>query len=168
MPRERAGFKGARIGAMRAFLIAWLAIVACDKQGETVRPEDTPELTDEDKELSDPEPDEQKPAIDTTTKVEGGLTEDQVKATIDAQFQPVRECFDEALARMQAQNLIGAIVVEFSVGAGGKVENAAVAASDFGDAEAGECIVAKLETWTFPKPKKGQAKVRWPFHLRSY
>lgn len=155
---------------MRArILVACVALSACDKGGETVRPEDTPTLTEEDKDVSDPDPDEQKPAIDTTTRVEGGLTEAQVQKVIDDHFRPVRECFDEALARMEAENLIGAIVVEWTVDAAGKVEGAAVAESDFGDAETGECIVGKLGSWAFPKPKKGKAaKVRYAFQLRSY
>ena len=156
-------------GVSRTILIACVALSGCDKDGETVRPEDTPSLSEEDKDVSDPEPDEQKTAIDTTTRVDGGLTEAQVQKVIDDHFQPVRECFDEALARMESENLIGAIVVEWTIAAGGKVEGATVAESDFGDAETGTCIVGKLESWPFPKPKKGkETKVRYAFQLRSY
>jgi hypothetical protein len=148
--------------------IAWVALVACDKE-ETVRPDEVPTLTEEDRQVSDPEPEEEKPDIDTTTKIDGGLTEAQVQATIDDQFRPVRECFDQALTRMEAENLIGAIVVEWTVTPAGKVEGAAVTASDFGDAETGQCIVASLEGWQFPKHKKGKpTSVRYAFHLRSY
>jgi hypothetical protein len=150
-------------------LVVVAALCGCEKSGGTTSP-DEGQLAQEDK---DPVRAEMSSApkqeVDTTIRIEGGLSEAQVEAVVDEHFDEIRTCFDEAMARMEMEDLSGVIAVQMTVDKTGKVTLSQLDASNFGDAEAANCIVEQTRTWTFPKLKKGKtAKVTYPFQLRSY
>lgn len=150
-------------------LVVVAALCGCEKKSGTASPEEG-ELGQG---SADPVRAEMSSApkqeVDTTVRIEGGLTESQVQATVDEHFDEVRGCFDEAMARMEMDDLSGVIAIQMTVDKSGKVTLSQVDATNFGDAEAADCIVEQTKTWTFPKLKKGPtAKVIYPFQLRSY
>jgi hypothetical protein len=147
-------------------LVVVAALCGCEKSGGTASPDEgQPDADPVRAEMSSAP----KQEVDTTVRIEGGLTEAQVQATVDEHFDPVRTCFDEAMARMEMEDLSGVIAIQMTVDKTGKVTLSQLDASNFGDAEAVDCLVEVTKTWTFPKPKKGTpAKVIYPFQLRSY
>lgn len=169
-PAGRPAYPGGMGEAGRNLLLAFVLCVACDRDQPSTSPDDAqtaaPAEPAPQEEASQDEP----PAepLDTTKRIEGGLSESQVEAVVEKHFTGVRECFDKALVRVDEVNEIGAIVVRFTVGASGGVEEATLEGSEFGDEETETCIVEQVGTWTFPKPRKKSATVRYPFFLRSY
>lgn len=148
-------------------LVVVLALWGCDKSGGTASPDEgqQPDADPVRAEMSSAP----KQEVDTTIRIEGGLTEAQVQATVDEHFDQIRTCFDQAMARMEMQDLSGVIAIQMTVDPSGKVTLSQLDASNFGDAEAVDCIVDATKTWSFPKLKKGKtAKVTYPFQLRSY
>jgi hypothetical protein len=108
------------------------------------------------------------PPLDTSFRVEGGLSKEQIQSVIDKQFTPIRECFDQALERVDHIDTGGAIMVRWVVGTRGDVTDAELEGSRFGDPETERCIVDEVQRWAFPAPKKKPATVHYPFYLRSY
>ena len=148
-------------------LLGLALIASCDRAGASTSPEDG-------------EPSQSAPAaasmesapkqeVDTEIEIKGPLKHAQVQAVVDQHFDPVRTCFDEAMARMEMNDLSGVISVEMTIDASGAVTLAQLHASNFGDPEAADCLVELTRSWTFPKLRKGAtARVIYPFQLRSY
>jgi hypothetical protein len=148
--------------------LAVLLIAGCTKASPPPQPpaEDVapPEASDE------PKANESAPEIDSSVRIEGPLTEAQVKAVVQEHFSEIQECFDAALIRMDSPNLNGAIAVRIEIDGGGAVTNAALEASSFGDEETPACIIDDVKAWRFPGSGKSKkpSTVTYPFFLRSY
>lgn len=119
--------------------------------------------------MEEPAEEQEQVMIDQNTRIDGPLTEAQVDAVVQEHFNETKKCFDDALMRMEADDLTGAIAVRMEVDGSGAVTEAVVEASNFGDEETPQCIVADVQGWTFPGSKKGEgSSVVYPFFLRSY
>lgn len=160
----------------RWYLSTLALLVACDRDSASTSPEDTASMEDSAMESPTPEPASAAPAeeqedlepLDTSFRVEGGLSQEQVQAVIDKEFDPIRKCFDKSLARADQIDTSGAIVVRWVVGVKGDVAEAELEGTRFGDEETERCIVEQVEGWTFPPPKGKSATVHHAFYLRSY
>jgi hypothetical protein len=159
----------------RFWLVPVLAFgVACDRDDASNPPEEATSMPASEPtapaEGSDPGPAEEEEAdpIDTSFRVEGGLSKEQVQAVIEKQHTPIRECFDKSLERIDQVDTSGAIVVRWVIGVKGDVAEAEVEATRFGDPATEACIVDEVETWTFPAPKGKSATIHHAFYLRSY
>jgi TonB family protein len=155
----------------RLLLLAGL-LLACDRDVASAPPDDglTPTHNPSQSTWDDPAPvaDAEAEPLDTSFRVEGGLSREQVQSVIDQQFTSIRECFDRALDRVDQIDIGGAIVLRWAVGTSGDVLDAEIEGSSFGDRETERCILEAVQRWSFPAPKKKPATIHYAFHLRSY
>ncbi len=102
---------------------------------------------------------------DAGMAVEKGLLPEEVGAVIHAHMAEIRYCHEASL--LYQPNLSGRVVVQFSIDPTGKVEKANVQSSSVNDGNLEKCIVSKLVTWKFPKPKGGtHVTVSYPFAFK--
>jgi Ca-activated chloride channel family protein len=83
-------------------------------------------------------------------RVNGGLSQVALEMIIRRHQNDLRYCYELALAR--SPKLAGKIVVHWVVDANGTVEKAAIAESSLNDADAEQCILARVRRWVFPAP----------------
>lgn len=100
--------------------------------------------------------------IDEPGTVAGGLDREVIRRVILSHRAQIRYCYEKQLA--QQPGLAGKLLVEFVIGADGRVTTARAAEDSLGDAAVGRCIVSRVKGWTFPKPKGGGVVVvTYPF-----
>jgi TonB family protein len=59
-----------------------------------------------------------------------------------------------------------ALVIKFTIGAGGKVTEASITESQTNDPQVDECVLTAARAWVFPPPEGGGVvKVSYPFHV---
>lgn len=84
-------------------------------------------------------------------QVLSGLPKDVINAVVQRHRSEIRACYDAALQRNPS--LKGKIVVKFSISPDGIVTTAGIKESSLGDGSLGNCIVARVKSWVFPKPE---------------
>jgi outer membrane biosynthesis protein TonB len=93
---------------------------------------------------------------------EEGLTKQEVWEVINKHLSEVKYCYERAIIRRPDAQ--GKLVVAFTIGAPGSVKKTAVKSSSLGDPQLDQCIVGRLTTWKFPKPRGGiDVNVLYPF-----
>jgi TonB family protein len=103
---------------------------------------------------------------DTETIVEGGLEKEVIAKIIKEHLGQIRYCYDRQLASDSA--LHGKVKVNFSIDSGGVVDSQSVGESTMNNAMIEECILRRIATWKFPKPKGGtKVLVSYPFLFKS-
>jgi len=84
-----------------------------------------------------------------------------IQRTIRNAFAPIRECYQQGLAR--DRDLRGKVVIRFVIGRDGKVMRAELTKdSTLPDAKASACVVDAFKTLEFPKPEGGVVSVVYP------
>jgi Ca-activated chloride channel family protein len=97
-------------------------------------------------------------------EVRGSLERAIIQRIVRAHINEVRHCYNKGL--VMDPNLAGRVVIQFVIGALGKVTVSAVAESDLSDAKVGQCIAGAVKKWTFPKTDGGSTVlVNYPFLL---
>lgn len=97
--------------------------------------------------------------------VEGGLDPDQVNAVIQRHRGQLTYCYEKGL--QVKPNLSGRVAVNFTISPSGVVNIAKIAHSSLASSQVESCIISKLTTWKFPKPKGNvEVKVSYPFILK--
>lgn len=100
--------------------------------------------------------------IDEPGTVAGGLDREVIRRVILSHRAQIRYCYEKELA--QQPGLAGKLLVEFVIGADGRVTTARAAEDSMDNAAVGRCIVSRVKGWTFPKPKGGGVVVvTYPF-----
>ncbi len=103
---------------------------------------------------------------DAETTVEGGLEKEVIARIIREHLGQIRYCYDRQLA--SDSGLHGKVKVNFSIDAEGMVDTQAVGESTMNSAMIDECILRRIATWKFPKPKGGtKVLVSYPFLFQS-
>lgn len=98
-------------------------------------------------------------------KIIGGLDRDQINAVVQRNLGQVIYCYEQGL---QANpQLTGQVTVNFQIAPNGLVSVANVGQTNLNSRSVESCIVGKLRTWKFPRPK-GDVSVRvtYPFVLK--
>ena len=92
-----------------------------------------------------------------------GLTRDEVGKVIHQHMSEIRYCYESAMVRNPSVQ--GKLVVDFSIDSRGIVRrNASTKESTLKDPRLDDCILRRLVTWKFPKPKGGvDVAVIYPF-----
>src|SRR3712207_6540232 len=85
--------------------------------------------------------------------VDEGLTREQVGRVIHAHMSEIRYCYEAA--KLRAPELEGKLSVSFTVAAPGNVSRAGVGSTTVSDRMLNDCVIKRLVTWKFPKPKGG-------------
>jgi len=94
----------------------------------------------------------------------GGLSMEEVAAVIRRNMAQVRFCYEQGLQK--TPGLAGRVPTHFAIGASGQVLSADVKKSSLGSSTVEQCIIRRLKTWQFPKPRGGQkVEVVFPFKL---
>lgn len=96
---------------------------------------------------------------------DAGLSREEVLAVIRAHMNEVRNCYETALVRNPT--LEGKILAGFTIGATGMVIEADARNSTVGDEFLDQCVLGRLKTWKFPRPKgTPKVSVTYPFLFR--
>jgi hypothetical protein len=111
---------------------------------------------------SKPKP-EAKADGDAGTDAKDGLASQEIMAVIRANLNQVRHCY-ETLLKTSPQ-AAGKVTATFVIGGKtGAVTSASLSQSTIQDAAFRGCIIGKIETWRFPKPRGGKdVTVNYPF-----
>jgi TonB family protein len=94
-------------------------------------------------------------------EVDGSLDGDAIAKVVRARLRSIQDCYEKELKR--DPTLAGKIEIEFTIGAGGEVEDARVSSNKMGSAPVGDCIVSRVRRWRFPQPDGGRVTVNYPF-----
>jgi TonB family protein len=98
--------------------------------------------------------------------VQEGLSRDEVGKVIHAHLDEIRYCHETAM--LYKPNLEGRVAVEFSINGQGRVVSAQVQSTTVDERSLPQCILSKLKTWQFPRPKGGvTVKVSYPFNFKA-
>ncbi len=97
--------------------------------------------------------------------VEGGLDQDEINQVILRHMGQVRFCYEQGL--QASEKLSGRVSVHFLIGGAGSVNEADIAGTSMHSNSVESCLLAKLKSWKFPKPRGGAiVKVLYPFVLK--
>jgi TonB family protein len=106
-------------------------------------------------------------AMDTSgSSVAEGLTKDEVGEVIHRHLSEVRYCYESAMLR--TPDIEGKLMVAFTIGGQGAVTAADVKQSTLPDPRLDDCILRRLVSWKFPKPRGGvDVAVTYPFIFKT-
>lgn len=106
------------------------------------------------------------PAHKGKVVVNGGLSKEVIRRTIQRNLNQIRFCYEQAL--QSKPDLQGRVAVKFIIGPTGAVQVAAVAESDIGDKQVQSCITSAVGRWSFAAPEgSGIVSVTYPFVLEQ-
>jgi hypothetical protein len=95
-----------------------------------------------------------------------GLTKDQVGAVIRKHMSEIRYCYEAAMVR--SPEVEGKLGVNFVIGPNGVVKTSQAGRSSLADPKLDHCVVSRLATWKFPKPRGGvNVAVNYPFIFKT-
>jgi TonB family protein len=98
--------------------------------------------------------------------VEEGLTREEVGEVIHKHMSEIRYCYESSL--MRTPDIEGKLNTSFVIDGTGIVKTAAVKSSTLPDPRLDDCILRRLKTWKFPKPKGGiDVPVTYPFVFKT-
>jgi TonB family protein len=69
----------------------------------------------------------------------------------------LRSCYERQLKKNP--KIGGKLVVQFKIGAAGRVTSARVAKDTVGAPAVGQCVLSRIRSWKFPKPEGGSVSV---------
>lgn len=96
----------------------------------------------------------------------GSLPKEDIVKTIRGDLKALRLCYERELTK--APTLEGKVVVEFLIGADGKVRSAEDASYEpFPSAKVTACVLARFKAMKFPQPNGGEVIVRYPLVFKS-
>jgi outer membrane biosynthesis protein TonB len=106
-------------------------------------------------------------SLDTgASDVAEGLTKDQVGAVIHRHMSEIRYCYEAAMLRQP--DVEGKLSVAFTIDGRGQVAASHAAGSSLADRQLDHCVVSRLATWKFPKPRGGvRVAVNYPFIFKT-
>ncbi len=116
----------------------------------------------------DPEPAEPAPASDTAPKgsVAGGsLAPVDVKKALVARKDDVKACYHALLLKNKKAS--GKVVIRFTIGEDGKVEDTVILNETTLPNETAQCIADVVKGTDFPKPTGGKARITYPWEFTA-
>ncbi|WP_426733027.1 AgmX/PglI C-terminal domain-containing protein [Myxococcus faecalis] len=96
---------------------------------------------------------------------QGTVDREAVARVINSHLNEVHGCYERAL--LKDPGLAGKVVLEWTIGANGRVAAAKTKSSTLRNASVEACILSNLKTWTFPAPKGGVVIITYPFLFNS-
>jgi hypothetical protein len=98
--------------------------------------------------------------------VDEGLTREEVGEVIHRHLSEVRYCYESAMLR--SPDIEGKLMAAFTIGASGAVKTADAKTSTLPDPRLDDCIIRRLVSWPFPKPRGGvEVSVTYPFIFKT-
>jgi hypothetical protein len=98
----------------------------------------------------------------------GSIDKELIRAVIREHAAQIRFCYEEQLA--VNPKLAGKVVIRWTIDADGNASNASVDAggTSLSDDKVHQCMMARIVSWQFPKPKGGGiAVITYPWILRA-
>ncbi len=95
----------------------------------------------------------------------GTIDRDKVKRIFRRRQVAIRRCYEKQLRAHK--DLAGKVTVQFTIGPAGRVTKVKVKKNTTGSKELAACVVRKLKSWSFPRPKGGQVTFVRPFVFRK-
>lgn len=92
----------------------------------------------------------------------GTLDQSSLRSVLRRRQSDIQRCYERGLA--QDPSLRGRVMVQFTVGEGGRVTDARLPENTVSDA-VGSCIIGRVRRWRFDEPEGGSATVRVPYIL---
>ena len=99
-------------------------------------------------------------SLDVEIGGSGSLDEDSLIAVIQSHRRETRECYQHAL--QDEPELSGRVVIQFEIGADGRVDTAQLEDNEVGS-EVGDCLVRRVQRWQFDAPSGGSVTVQQTF-----
>jgi outer membrane biosynthesis protein TonB len=96
---------------------------------------------------------------------QGTVDREAVARVINSHLNEVHGCYERAL--LKQPSLAGKVVLEWTIGAAGRVVAAKTKSSTLSNAAVEACILSSLKSWTFPAPKGGVVIITYPFLFNS-
>ena len=104
--------------------------------------------------------------VDDETEIQGGLDKDVIARVINSQLGEIRYCYERQLAAKP--DMYGKVVIRFAIDGSGGVSTQRVKRSTLKSAMVEGCILRRVASWQFPKPKGGTTVlVTYPFLFKS-
>lgn len=105
--------------------------------------------------------------IDTAaSSVDEGLTREEVGEVIHKHMSEIRYCYESAILRQP--HIEGKLNLAFTVEGSGAVKTVEIRSSTLADPGLDDCILRRLRSWQFPKPRGGvDVAVTYPFIFKS-
>jgi len=103
-----------------------------------------------------------------TATVLGSIDKELIRAVIREHAAQIRFCYEEQLA--VNPKLAGKVIIKWTIDADGNASNASVdgAGTSLADDKVHQCMMARIVSWQFPKPKGGGiAVITYPWILRA-
>jgi TonB family protein len=101
-------------------------------------------------------------ARQSQVKGQGELTKDEIQRVISQHVGEIQYCYEKQLRTHAA--LAGRVVLEWTVTTTGSVGVVKVATSSLASTDATRCMMEKVKTWKFPRPRgNGAVTVVYPF-----
>jgi len=98
--------------------------------------------------------------------VQGSLDPALIRKVIQSNLAKIKFCYESQLT--MNPNLAGQVKVRFVIAGTGRVADAKVDTSSIGNATVEQCVVGRVRTFVFPKPKGGGTViVAYPFIFKS-
>jgi outer membrane biosynthesis protein TonB len=101
----------------------------------------------------------------SVSAAQGSIDREAVAKVINSHLQEVHACYERAL--LKDPGLAGKVVLEWTIGGGGRVTAAKTKSSTLRNSAVESCILSNLKTWTFPAPKGGVVIITYPFLFNS-
>jgi hypothetical protein len=96
----------------------------------------------------------------------GGLEKEVIARIIQRHWAQIKYCYEKELTKNP--NLYGKVVIQFTIGATGKVDEAHIAQTEMNNEGVEGCILRNVKMWMFPQPKGGGVVlVTYPFIFKS-
>jgi hypothetical protein len=96
----------------------------------------------------------------------GGLDKSLIAAVVQANIGQIKHCYERQL--IVDPNIVGKVVAGWTIDKEGRVSSTSVKKSTMNSKPVENCILGKIKTWAFPKPKGGgQVLVSYPFLFKS-
>jgi outer membrane biosynthesis protein TonB len=96
---------------------------------------------------------------------QGSIDREAVARVINSHLAEVHSCYERAL--IKDPGLAGKVVLEWTIGPGGRVTAAKTKSSTLRNASVESCILNSLKGWTFPSPQGGIVIITYPFMFNS-
>jgi hypothetical protein len=96
----------------------------------------------------------------------GTIDKEAIRRVVQANLKQIKNCYERGLNR--DPSLYGKIVIQWTIGPGGKVLEAGIKGTTMNSPEVESCAVARLRTWKFPEPPVNEvAVVSYPFVFQA-
>jgi hypothetical protein len=96
----------------------------------------------------------------------GGLDKSLIAAVVQANLGQIKHCYERQL--IVDPNIFGKVVAQWTINKDGVVSSSSVKNTTMNNKAVENCIVSRIKSWGFPKPKGGgQVLVSYPFLFKS-